>query len=276
MKKVIEVMKEAAQKEILPRFGRVNLRVKESFGSFDEYATEADKEASKIILEKIRPEFPGSYSEEQLFENRFDYDLVWQFDPLDGTQEFGESLADGYAMHGALLKREGKIWKPINGIIYLPGVDKLWYSDGEELHFICEGSERALPEITRNEIRGYVRKVDPNHKIGNFYLTLGEKLGIGAVTLASGGAGASISDLLEDKINLIIMNYDYTKEWDLAMAEPIIKARGGFICDMFGNEFCYNRKENPPFNRNGYVISVAFKKEEITPEIPKDLLIRKL
>lgn len=76
------------------------------------------------------------------------------------------------------------------------------------------------------------------------------------------------------------MNYNYTKEWDLAMAEPLIRARGGFICDLDGNEFTYNRKDSQglgePYNLNGYVISIAFSKEEIIPNISKDLLIDKL
>ena len=270
-------MKEAAAIEIIPRFNQVDLDVKEAFaGGFKEYATEADLKASQRILKKVRPQFPGSYSEEEIYEDRFDHEYIWQFDPVDGTQEFGKGLTNSYAMHAALLHRTSQGYQPIAGVIYLPGTDKLWYTDEHGLHFIDQGLEKPLPELTRENIRGYVRRLDPNDRISSFYTNLGRKLNMHAITLASGGGGASISDLLEGTLNLIIMNYDYTKEWDLAMAEPIIKARGGFICDMSGNDFTYNRRENPPFNRNGYVISVVFKKQEIIPEIPEDLLIKKL
>jgi 3'-phosphoadenosine 5'-phosphosulfate (PAPS) 3'-phosphatase len=70
------------------------------------------------------------------------------------------------------------------------------------------------------------------------------------------------------------MNYDYTKEWDVAMAEPHIHEQGGFLCDLNANEFTYNRKD--PFNRNGYIASIAFEKAEIMRFISPDLLIRKL
>jgi len=277
----VEIIREASRTEILPRWKSVEAREKGAKKRFKDIVTEADVEASKFILERLRKKFPGSYSEEHKYVDRFDHDLIWQIDPVDGTQEFCEGMADGYACHAALLKRIGNVFMPVAGIIYLPGVDKLWYNDGSsKVVFISGGKEKAIPNVLRKELLGYVRRVDPNQQLESFYRQLGDKLCIKSVVIRRGGSGASISDLLEGKINLIVMNYDYTKEWDLAMAEPIIRARGGFICDLNGDEFMYNRKDvagmDEPYNLNGYVVSIAFRKDEIIPHIPQDLLQRRL
>lgn len=282
VEEMLGLLREAAKKEILPRWGRINAKQKGTLRRFKDIVTEADTKASEYILSRIRTKFPGSYSEEQKFPDRFDYDLIWQIDPLDGTQEFCEEHIDGFASHAALLKRnKDGFYLPVAGIIYLPGVDKLWYNDGSsDVVHMVEGINARIPEVCRHKLIGYVREVDPDDSLTQFYHDLGRQLGLKTQVVPRGGAGASISDLLEGKINLIIMNYDYTKEWDLSMAEPIIRTRGGFICDFDGHEFTYNRKDSgglgEPYNLRGYVISIAFKKEEIVPHIPKELLVNRL
>lgn len=276
---MVDLIKEAARMEILPLWKKCMGKNKTTH-DFVDIVTDADKRASNYILERIEKKFPGSYSEEDKRADRFENDIIWQIDPLDGTQEFCEHIEEGYACHAALLKKINGFYEPVAGIIYLPGTDTLWYSDGKKVVFERKGIKLKIPEKDRSKIRGYVRKVDPNGEVIDFYHDIGDKLGMRVEVIHSGGAGASISDLLEGKINLIVMNYDYTKEWDLAMAEPIIKAIGGFICDLDGNDFVYNRKDVPglgePYNLKGYIISTVFSKEEILPHITEKLLISRL
>lgn len=54
---VIRIMKTAAQKEIIPRFGKVVLSVKNKSGNFKESVTEADINSSKYILEFVRKNY---------------------------------------------------------------------------------------------------------------------------------------------------------------------------------------------------------------------------
>ncbi len=277
-----KLLREAALVEIMPRYGKAKAMEKGDRRHFKDIVTAADLESSRYILAEIRKKFPGSYSEEQKFSDRFDYDLVWQIDPLDGTDEFCSKIIDGFAMHAALLVRQpNQKYAPKAGIIYIPGTDKLWSNDGSSsVRCTSRGKVLPIPKSNRDEIVGWVRKVDPDQKLREFYHKLGQELALPVRIMEGGGAGASISDLLEGKVNLIVMNYNYTKEWDLAMAEPIIRAAGGFICDLQGKEFSYNRPDVPglgePYNLQGYIISIAFKKEEILPLIPKNLLIDRL
>ena len=114
--------------------------------------------ASRYILERIRVRFPGSYSEEQKYPDRFDYDYVWQLDPVDGTQEFYSGMANGYAVNAALLHRQANgTYQSIAGIIYLPSSDTVWYSNGKTLN------RPAQP--TRQQLCGWNRAVDPNKAV---------------------------------------------------------------------------------------------------------------
>lgn len=289
-KKVAEIMREAAKKEIMPRFGKVKREEKEG-ASGKELVTEADIKASEFILERVRKDFPGSYSEEHLYEDRFNYERVWQFDPLDGTSDFCSGMLDGFAMHGAFLERnpEGK-YDSKAGIIYLPGIDKLWMADDEHFTFKNNGLRQKIPEVRRDLLRGWIWntdiretdkvKYDNNGKVVHplplhikTYKNIADKLGKRLEIIPGGGSGASFSDLLEGKINVLVINWDSSKEWDIAMAEPLVKKRGGFLCSFDGNDYKYNRKDS--LNRAGYVSSIAFSKEEIMPHIYFDTFLKK-
>ncbi|MFA5995929.1 MAG: inositol monophosphatase family protein [Patescibacteria group bacterium] len=264
------LVRAAAKQEILPRFGKVTGKQKGIPKKFRDIVTEADVAASKYILDRIRPRFPGSYSEEQKYENRFKHDLIWQIDPVDGTDEFCAGLVDGYAVNAALLQRQpNSTYKSIAGLIYLPGVDKLWRSD-----------QITTNISSRSKLVGWVRKLDPNKILEHFYYNLGNKLGLTTQLYYDGGSGASIAALLADQTNLVIMNYNYSKDWDIAMAEPILKAYGGFICDLKGNDFTFNRPDSEgydePYNLNGYIASLVFTKDEILSHVPAELLINRL
>jgi len=280
---MIPILREAAEKEILPRFGKVvEEKKRETKSGYQDTVTLADKKASERILKKVRKNFPGSYSEEHLDDDRFDYDLVWHFDPVDGTREFVEKIKDGFSINAALLKRleSGNYW-PVAGIVYLPGVNKLLYNDGSDgVIFLDKGKQVQIPKQGKKEILGWVRRIDPSQKLLDFYKSLGYKVGLQPRSMLRGGIGSSIVDLIEGRINLIVYNYNITREWDWGMAVPIIKAAGGFICDLSGREFTnYNRKETPKneqYDLNGIVASIVFKKDDIIPNIPRDLLENRL
>lgn len=278
VKEIIPVLIDAARKEILPRFGKVVEETKILTQSgYKDTVTAADKGASKRILERVRKKFPGSYSEEDLYEDRFDYDLVWHFDPVDGTREFCEQIKDGYAVNAALLQklRNGNFW-PVSGIIYRPGDNTLVYNDGKRNYLFRNDEEHKIKTTSREMILGWTRKIDQSQKLVGFYKELGDKLNLPIRIMPGGGIGASIVDLLEGKINLIIYNYNITREWDWAMSVPIITSMGGFICDLNGNAFTnFNRKPNAKkeeYDLNGVVASIAFKKEEVIPHIPKGFI----
>lgn len=277
---MIALMREASETEIMPRF-RKALATDKQGGDFYDPVTEADLKASQYILDRIRPDFPGSYSEEHKHADRFDYDLIWQLDPVDGTHEFVEGIQDGFAMHAALLQRQSNDkFKSVAGIVYLPGVDKLCYTDGSgEVFLEIEGQRTPVAKPDRSEIRGFIRGVDPCKTLPGNYQKLGKALNIPAREIPCGGAGAGLMAMLEGQINLLIFSFNYSKEWDIAMLDPIIKALGGFVCDADGHDFPYNRpddKYGEPYNLRGAILSYSFTKEEIISNVSSHLIVDRL
>ncbi len=282
VQEMIKLIKDASQKEILPRFCNVKGQYKINNTNFKELVTEADIKASEFVLNKIRKKFPGSYSEEHKYPDRFEHDLIWQLDPVDGTEEFFRGNKEGYSFLAALLKKQTNgIYLPVTGIIYLPGVDKLWYNDGSnKIIFVEEGKEKQVPTLRKDKLIGEIRKIDPSKKLEKIYYSLGQKLGVDVEIIYTGATGSSISDLLEGKINLYLMNYNYAKDWDIGMAETIIRTLSGFICDFDGNKFIYNKTDiknyGEPYLMKGIAASIVFNKNEILPLINSKMIENKL
>jgi len=282
VQEIIPILRDAAQQEILPRWGKVVEEVKGTSPSgYKDTVTAADKGASTFILDRVRKIWPGSYSEEDPCiddPDRWAQEFLWHFDPVDGTLEFCNKMFRGYALNAAFLKmRKDRGHWPVAGVIYRPGDDTLVYNDGSPVnHFFRDGKLVDLPRPSRESVLGWVRAVDPSQRLIDFYETLGKNLGVSSHAVHLGGAGASIIDLLEGKINVLVYNYNLTREWDWAMAIPMIRAAGGFLCDLKGKEYeSYNRKptkDRSEYDLRGVIASIVFKKEEIIPHVPADLL----
>ncbi len=282
------VMKEASRIEIMPRFGNATREEKIGAGG-KESVTAADRGGSKYILQRRCLVRPGSFSEEDMDDKRFLYDEAEEYDPVDGTDEFIAGMLDGFAMHGALVRRAPgeNFYRSVGGVIYLPGRDKLWYSDGENVCYEITGKTCDVHSPNRERLRGWVRDLDIKKEakgcdryervvnlvesMTQYYGQIGKRLGLDVDIVPGGGSGASFADLLEGKINIILVGGHNSKDWDIAMAEPIIRARGGFICDFAGKEYTYNRRD--VLNRGGYVASIAFKKEDILPHLSLDMVL---
>lgn len=273
---MIGIIRESIQKHVLPRWKKVKPKAKTTTYSYTDLVTQADLKASEYILERVRIKFPGSYSEECKYADRFSHDLIWQIDPVDGTQEFCEQYADGYTTLASLLKRQtdGTYW-PVASIVYLPAQDKLWYCDGAStVKFLHKGKEEELPKFSRKNIKLYQRKVDHMKGTDTVKKHLEYKLKLPTTIIECGASGAGLTSLLEGTINLIFIHNNHSKDWDLAPAIPMVKALGGFVCNIEGKEFTnLNRPDEPgmdePYNLRGYVISFVFEKDEIMTNAPK-------
>ena len=278
---VLSILKKAAKEKILPQFGCSKGKVKSDIVDFLDLVTEADQSASHFILEYLRPKFPGSYSEEHKYPDRFHHDLIWQIDPIDGTQEFVEKYARGYTTLAALLEKgTDGIYTPISGIIYMPETDEAWYTVNNLLIYSKKGMQSPIPRSDINELQGYQRKVSPHPNLNQCYKEIHLGLNKPYHIILSGGSGTSVADLIMGKINLIVLNSNLAKDWDIGMAEPMIKSLGGFICDFDGAPLKYNQETAPgfdePYLHRGAVISIGFKKEEILPYLRKDLFVDRL
>ncbi|MBN8549003.1 MAG: hypothetical protein J0M12_06790 [Deltaproteobacteria bacterium] len=270
MEEMLALVKSAAADILIPNFGKAVEEQKESLG-LHEPVTEIDRRISAFILKTIRESLPGSYSEEDFpaeLAMRRRENLLWQFDPLDGTQEFIDGFYDGVAIQGALLARVKEEYLPVSGFIYRPTTQTLWYVDEEgELIYERQGKLHRPPELKRDGVfKGCVRKVAPDAALDSRYARIAAALGEQVQLVECGGAGASIIDILDGTADAIVCDHSHSKAWDIAMAIPLIEARGGFVSDSEGMPLGdMNAAELR--NAKGFVASILYSKEELIPRL---------
>jgi len=257
--------------------------------NYAELVTAVDINLSKIILAAARESLPQSYSEEDLPTEPSTADLLWQIDPLDGTDEFAQGLSHFCGVSAALLSKDDNgTYHSIAGILYIPAKELLLTADltnstlvikenGIDISSRVKESHRAN-KAEHSILRGYQRAIDSNPEVESYYQTLAQRLNLKAEMIRCGGAAHGFAALVLGEINVLCFNYDYSKEWDVSAAQAIIEAMGGFVCDLTGQEISYNKsnKAQDHFNRQGFIASIVFSKEQILPEDTAALLLRRL
>lgn len=201
-------------------------------------------------------------------------------DPLDGSKEFVHGLS-GFAMHVALLVRHNGQFVPVIGIVYVPARDELWYnSSPSHLYFETGGKtflmdkvpEVDLLEAQRRNLQCHFSPFDLSDPQKQLYRGMTDACGFSGYDLVDGGAaGSSLSLLLQNRLDVVVAPVDFSKQWDNAMVEPLLKLRGGWQIDATGSFFSNFHREDP-FNRNGYIACVGLPVERIIPKIPGDLI----
>src|SRR4051812_34363981 len=97
---VANILRDAAQAEILPRFrGEIAQEIRQKSSSFH-LVTDADEAAEVAIAAALRREFPGctvvgeeaSARDPVLLETLSEADLTFVVDPIDGTKNFSAGL----------------------------------------------------------------------------------------------------------------------------------------------------------------------------------------
>ncbi|MDQ5936425.1 MAG: 3(2), 5-bisphosphate nucleotidase [Cyanobacteriota bacterium erpe_2018_sw_21hr_WHONDRS-SW48-000092_B_bin.40] len=261
--------------------------------NYSELVTAVDINLSKIILAAAREALPQSYSEEELPIEPSTAKLLWQIDPLDGTDEFAQGLTHFCGVSAALLsKKDNGTYQAIAGIIYIPAKELLLSADLTKSTLVIQENgiditNRVKENYRANKaehsiLRGYQRAIDSNPEVESYYQTLAQRLNLKAETIRCGGAAHGFAALVLGEINVLCFNYDYSKEWDVSAAQPIIEALGGFVCDLTGQEIRYSKSYNKSnktqdqFNRQGFIASIVFSKEQILPENTAALLLRRL
>ncbi|MBI2579569.1 MAG: hypothetical protein HYW27_01570 [Candidatus Aenigmarchaeota archaeon] len=253
---------EAADRFILPRFRNLEDGDVLNKGDFDKTVTAADMETSSFLLDSCRERFPGSFTEEDMDDRRFEHDTLWSIDPLDGTDEFRRGR-EGFGIQAALLERKNGGYFPAAGFLYLPVRKTFVYATQSEGPFVDDGHvirEIKVP-ISRN-ITGFQREIDISKELDEFYKFMRKK-GYEVNSMNIGGACASVAQMLlgSPYPNLYICPRPYTKEWDTSPFENMIARAGGFISDLYGNQFTYNRHDVR--NLNGFVICIGYEKGRV-------------
>lgn len=112
------------------------------------------------------------------------------------------------------------------------------------------------------DIIGFQRDIDRSAELDEFYGFLRKK-GYEVTSMDTGGAAANVAMMFlgMPHPNLYICPRPYTKEWDVSPFENMVAQAGGWISDIYGNQFTYNRRDVR--NLNGFVICIGYEKGQV-------------
>lgn len=280
--RVESLFRTVGRTELLPRLNRVAAASKVVEGDLAENVTEADLAASARILRDLRQRFPGSYSEEEISPDRFSHAILWQVDPLDGTDEFCAGRRNHFAVQAGLLREVEGAFEAVAGVIHLPGTEESFFGWGDGV-WMERGSASGAVQLSRpherashETLRCFVRAVDgmPFGEGRQYYERLARSLDRPIELIETGGAGAAFGALLKGEIDIVLLNVDYTKEWDASMADPLVRSLGGWLVGLDGRPLAYNKK-GTNYNAGGVISSLSVPMDTALGQVRKETLIRR-
>jgi myo-inositol-1(or 4)-monophosphatase len=120
---------EDAGRKLLQLFRKSNLTIRRKYDYPGSIVTNADEEAEKLILSRIRKSRIKSTvkSEEAGTLNFGSDDIVWAVDPLDGTLNYVKRIPYFSVSIGMLIDR-----RPVGGVIYNPVLDEMFVAVRDE------------------------------------------------------------------------------------------------------------------------------------------------
>lgn len=239
----------AAATNVLAHYAK-GFETEQKIGADDlsEPVTIADREASRIIVERITAAFPDDavLSEEEIdhLHLRLSNERVWIIDPIDGTAGFIDHDGD-FAVQIGLAERGS----PVVGVVYQPFHDILSYAaKGRGSFTITLGAEPVRRAVSRKSDLCQMTMAISRHHPSPRLRRIIERLQVGA-TLSRGSVGLKASLIADQTCDLYISPGARTKLWDTCAPQIILEEAGGRFTDMFGYELVYNTADLQ--NRNG-------------------------
>ena len=205
--------------------GYFRSRVKIEYKGEADLVTEADRASEKLILERIRKQWPTHDvigEEGARIETGGDY--RWYVDPLDGTTNFAHSfcVSLGLAFHG---KRQA-------AVVYDPTRDELFAAE-RGLGAVLNGEKLSVSKTPKlqQSLVGTGFPSHKRHKNPNIYF-------YHQITLRSHGvrrAGSAALDLTSVAAGRLDGFWEFNlNAWDLAAGILIVEEAGGKVTGMHG------------------------------------------
>lgn len=197
--------------------------------SADDPVTAADREASELILQGLKAEFPGDglLSEEAVDgAERLGCQRVWMIDPIDGTNEFAAGTPDYCVSIGLTIAGEAML-----GVVYAPATDELFSGIvGTGVGAGVWKNGEAAGFSTRTDYIVSVSDTEYKRELHRRDLPGMKPSGSIALKLARIAAGeADVTFTMSPR-----------SEWDIAAGDALVRAAGGLLRRRDGRSIRYN------------------------------------
>ena len=227
-------------KEIIVQAGEISLNTRHlgliiEKKSDNSPVTNADLKISDFIykgLTKLNKDIPV-ICEEQPSKQLGDKNTFWLVDPIDGTKSYIKNM-DSFTVNIALIK-DGH---PVIGLIYIPALRKLYFTDHQGKLCIEQDGIKINPN--QEDRKDFVAVVSSNHfntKTEEFILKYNFSK---VISIPSSIKFCMIAENSCD----IYPKFGQTMEWDVAAGHALINAAGGVIVEASSNQILSYNKTN--------------------------------
>ncbi len=208
--------------------------------------THADLASNKLICESLAKLYPSIpvVSEESERNSHCNSQVFWLVDPLDATQSFIDRSGEFTVNIGLIIDS-----KPKFGVVYAPLTKQLYYVGENEIAYKQLNEEDPIVIMARKspETGSIVLTSVLSNNQEKLDLYLRNKKIDKIMPISSSIKICMIAQGMAD----LYPRFGKTMEWDTAAAHAILKAAGGNILDLTGNELVYgsikNGYSNPEF-----------------------------
>ena len=237
---------EAAGIAILERYGSAaNVRLKADRTP----VTDADLAADRVIAARLGALFPDVplVSEERVDEQARGVEGAARFflvDPLDGTREFLERT-DEFTVNIGLIENG----LPAAGIVHAPALGETFLAVSGNAYWMSDGTRHGPLQARRWHGDGLVILASRFHRDPKTDAFIAEQ---GKARLMTAGSALKFGVLAHGDADLY-PRFGRTMEWDTAAGHAVLKAAGGSVRTLDGDELGYGKPgfENPSFIARG-------------------------
>lgn len=222
--------------------------VEEKLGlnNFAEPVTEADRQASRIIVAGLQHEFPGDgilSEEEPDDKNRLSKHRAWIIDPIDGTNGFVNRHGDFAVQIGLAINGEAVL-----GVVYEPLSEKLfWAIKNAGAWLELPGNTAQKLQVSgKTDFRQMILAVSRSHRSPRMDQVV--KTFNFQNEIQRGSVGVKIGFLAQQECDVYIHLSPRTKQWDTCAPEIILREAGGEMTDLFGGAIIYNTPDVQNYN----------------------------
>lgn len=193
--------------------------------------TRADKAAHDVIVEGLANISEYDIVSEEGESRSPKTSMCWLVDPLDGTKEFVKRNGE-FTVNIALIKDR----KPVMGVVYAPVLDVYYCGDA------TTGEAFKIEKGERSDIRAVPTSATPTIVVSRSHKDdKTQKLldAIGDCQEVAMGSSLKLCLVAEGAASLY-PRLGPTSLWDTAAADAVVRAAGGAVKDLDGNELQYD------------------------------------